>query len=87
MAQANDSVLVTPGSGATIASHLINGKEYQVVMVAEADGHLRRWRRQGEGPIQPHRERGNHHPIGQSGDGGPGKKVSATAFESKPLIA
>ena len=40
MALANDSVLVTPGSGATIATHLISGKEYQVVMVAEEDGHI-----------------------------------------------
>ena len=40
MTQANDSVLVTPGSGATIATHLVNSKEYQVVMVAEADGHI-----------------------------------------------
>lgn len=40
MAQANDSVLVTPGSGATIATHLVNGKEYQVVMIAEEDGHI-----------------------------------------------
>jgi hypothetical protein len=37
---ANDSVLVTPGSGATIATHLANSKEYQVVMVAGPDGHL-----------------------------------------------
>lgn len=40
MAQANDSVLVTPGSGATIATHLVNGKEYQVVMIADQDGHI-----------------------------------------------
>lgn len=40
MALANDSILVTPGSGATVATHLISGKEYQVVMVAEEDGHL-----------------------------------------------
>ncbi len=40
MALANDSILVTPGSGATVATHLISGKEYQVVMVAEEDGHI-----------------------------------------------
>lgn len=39
--QANDSVLVTPGvTGATVATHLANGKEYQVVMQAGPDGHL-----------------------------------------------
>lgn len=40
MTQPNDSILVTPGSGATVATHLVNGKEYQVVMVAEPSGHL-----------------------------------------------
>ena len=40
MAQANDSITVTPGTGATVATHLVNGKEYQVVMIAEEDGHL-----------------------------------------------
>lgn len=40
MAQANDSVTVTPGSGATIATHLVNGKEYQVVMIAHNSGHI-----------------------------------------------
>ena len=40
MAQANDSVLVTPGSGATIATHLANSKEHQVVVLADAGGHL-----------------------------------------------
>lgn len=40
MTQANDSVAVTPGSGATIATHLANSKEYQVVMLAKADGHI-----------------------------------------------
>lgn len=38
--QSNDSILVTPGSGATVATHLISSKEYQAVVVAEADGHL-----------------------------------------------
>lgn len=40
MAQANDSVLVTPGSGASIATHLIAGKEHQVMVQADASGHL-----------------------------------------------
>ena len=40
MAQANDSITVTPGSGATVATHLVNTKEYQVVMVADHDGHI-----------------------------------------------
>jgi hypothetical protein len=40
MTQANDAILVTPGSGATVATHLINGKEYQVVMQAGPSGHI-----------------------------------------------
>ncbi len=40
MAQANDSILVTPGSGATIATELIAGKEHQVIVQADASGHL-----------------------------------------------
>ena len=40
MAFANDSILVTPGTGATVATQLISGKEYQVVMQAGPDGHL-----------------------------------------------
>jgi hypothetical protein len=40
MTQANDSILVTPGSGATVATHLQNSKEYQVVMKASDDGHI-----------------------------------------------
>ncbi len=40
MTQANDSILVTPGIGATIATHLANSKEHQVVMVADKDGHI-----------------------------------------------
>lgn len=38
MTQANDSVPVTPGTGATIATHLANGKKHQVVMVADEFG-------------------------------------------------
>lgn len=40
MAQANDSVLVTPGVGATIATELIAGKEHQVMVQADASGHV-----------------------------------------------
>lgn len=40
MALANDSVTVTPGAGATIATHLAGSKEHQVVVMAEADGHI-----------------------------------------------
>ena len=40
MTQANDSILVTPGSGATVATHLIGGKEHQVMVQADDSGHL-----------------------------------------------
>lgn len=40
MTQPNDSILVTPGSGATVATHLVAGKEYQVVMIADESGHF-----------------------------------------------
>jgi hypothetical protein len=40
MTQANDSILVTPGSGATVATHLVNSKEHQLVMLAGASGHI-----------------------------------------------
>lgn len=40
MALPNDSIEVTPGSGATIATQLVSSKEYQVVMVADASGHI-----------------------------------------------
>lgn len=40
MTQANDSVLVTPGTGATVATHLVGAKEHQVVMVADTSGHI-----------------------------------------------
>lgn len=42
MTTANDSVDVTPGAGATVATHLVGGKEYQVVMIANDDGHIQR---------------------------------------------
>lgn len=40
MTTANDSILVTPGSGATVATHLANSKEHQVVMLATDSGIL-----------------------------------------------
>lgn len=40
MAQANDSILVTPGTGATVATHLVNSKEYQAVMIADENGQI-----------------------------------------------
>ena len=40
MALAGDSILVTPGSGATVATNTINSKEHQVVMLADSDGHI-----------------------------------------------
>jgi hypothetical protein len=41
MTKAGDSILVTPGSGATVATHTVDAKEHQVVMVADDDGHIR----------------------------------------------
>lgn len=40
MGLANDSILVTPGSGATVATQLVGGKEHQVVMQADNSGHI-----------------------------------------------
>jgi hypothetical protein len=40
MALSNDSILVTPGSGATVATHTVGGKEHQVVMIADDAGHI-----------------------------------------------
>lgn len=40
MTTANDSVAVTPGSGTSIATQLVGGVEYQVVMPALSSGHL-----------------------------------------------
>ncbi len=40
MTQANDSILVTPGTGATVATHLAASKEHQVYMVADDAGHI-----------------------------------------------
>lgn len=36
----NDSILVTPGSGSTVATHTVSAKEYQVVIIADDSGHL-----------------------------------------------
>lgn len=40
MALAGDSILVTPGSGATVATETVGGKEHQVFMAADPRGHL-----------------------------------------------
>jgi len=37
----NDSIDVTPGTGATVATHTVSSKEYQVVMTSDADGQIR----------------------------------------------
>lgn len=38
---ANDSILVTPGAGATVATHTISSKEHQVFMEADHLGHIK----------------------------------------------
>lgn len=40
MTQANDSITVTPGTGATVATQLVSGKEYQVVVMADQNGDM-----------------------------------------------
>lgn len=40
MSLAGDSILVTPGSGATVATEMVNSKEHQVIIPAAANGHL-----------------------------------------------
>lgn len=40
MGLANDSITVTPGSGATVATHLAGGKEHQVVVLADTSGNI-----------------------------------------------
>lgn len=40
MSLAGDSILVTPGSGATVATHTVNSKEHQVVMLADELGQI-----------------------------------------------
>lgn len=36
----NDSIAVTPGNGTVVATHVVDGKEYQVVMTAGPSGHI-----------------------------------------------
>lgn len=40
MAEANDSIAVTPGTGATVATQLVNGKEYQAIILANPNGQV-----------------------------------------------
>lgn len=41
MAQANDSIIVTPGAAGTlVATHLAGAKEHQVMMLADQAGHI-----------------------------------------------
>jgi hypothetical protein len=40
MALTNDSVAVTPGTGATIATHLAGGKEHQAMVQVDEGGHI-----------------------------------------------
>lgn len=40
MSLPNDSIAVTPGTGATVATQLVSSKEYQVVMLAMPDGNI-----------------------------------------------
>jgi hypothetical protein len=42
MAYSNDSILVTPGTGAAVATQTADGKELQVMIPAGATGHLKR---------------------------------------------
>jgi hypothetical protein len=40
MALPGDSITITPGAGATVATETVNAKEYQVVMRAAHNGHI-----------------------------------------------
>lgn len=40
MTLANDSILVTPGTGATVATHLVGSAEHQVIMPATEAGQI-----------------------------------------------
>ena len=40
MTIANDSITVTPGVGTSMATHLVNGKEHQAVVVCGESGHI-----------------------------------------------
>lgn len=46
MTLANDAIDVTPGTGVSVATQLVSGKEYQVVMQADPSGHI-----QGSNPV------------------------------------
>jgi hypothetical protein len=41
MSLPNDSIAVTPGTGAVVATHTVSSKEYQAVVIADPDGHLK----------------------------------------------
>lgn len=40
MTAPNDSIAVTPGTGATVATQLVGGKEYQAVIPTDPNGHM-----------------------------------------------
>lgn len=40
MTLANDSITVTPGSGATVATHSAGSKEHELVIAADGSGHV-----------------------------------------------
>jgi hypothetical protein len=40
MSLAGDSITITPGSGATLATHSAGGKEHPVHVIADFDGHI-----------------------------------------------
>lgn len=40
MAQPNDSIAATAGSGTTLATHLQSSKEFETVILADASGHI-----------------------------------------------
>jgi hypothetical protein len=40
MSLPGNSILVTPGSGATVATQTVSSKDYQVIMLADQDGHI-----------------------------------------------
>jgi hypothetical protein len=40
MALPNDSIEITAGSGETVATHTVSGKEYQVLLQASPSGHI-----------------------------------------------
>lgn len=40
MALPNDSIAITPGTGATVATHLVSSKEYQVMVKSDPNGQM-----------------------------------------------